>query len=314
MTIFIFLLFYFYLFFVGRGSLILLSRLNKKHRKEINIFKSNQDVFFPIISLFVLGNILFILNFFLPLKSTISFFTIISILFLFINIFDFKRVVINVENIVNHLIIPALLSISTYGINFHGDAAGYHLNAQLWLREEPIVFGISNITWAYGFQSIFEYISSVFWIKNNFVFLHFINVIFMILFFTFLSKNLFQRKSNFLFFSSFFILGFGILDNFGVDGGKNGFVVFQSIGKFDMTFAIIFLISALLIFDSLKRNKFKDSDFHLIILLSLFAFQLKVFGIYLAIPLIYYFYFYSLNPLNLFKKIYACSWEPYGNL
>tara|TARA_A100001015_G_scaffold277503_1_gene336761 strand:+ start:4817 stop:6475 length:1659 start_codon:yes stop_codon:yes gene_type:complete len=305
MTIFIFLLFYFYLFFVGRGSLILLSRLNKKHRKEINIFKSNQDVFFPIISLFVLGNILFILNFFLPLKSTISFFTIISILFLFINIFDFKRVVINVENIVNHLIIPALLSISTYGINFHGDAAGYHLNAQLWLREEPIVFGISNITWAYGFQSIFEYISSVFWIKNNFVFLHFINVIFMILFFTFLSKNLFQRKSNFLFFSSFFILGFGILDNFGVDGGKNGFVVFQSIGKFDMTFAIIFLISALLIFDSLKRNKFKDSDFHLIILLSLFAFQLKVFGIYLAIPLIYYFYFYSLNPLNLFKKIYA---------
>ena len=44
MTIFIFLLFYFYLFFVGRGSLILLSRLNKKHLKDINNFRSNQDV------------------------------------------------------------------------------------------------------------------------------------------------------------------------------------------------------------------------------------------------------------------------------
>ena len=121
--------------------------------------------FFPIISLFVLGNILFILNFFLPLKSTISFFLLFQYYFFFINILDLKRVILNVENIINHLIIPALLSISTYGINFHGDAGMYHLNAQLWLREEPIVFGISNITWAYGFQSIFEYISSIFGLK-----------------------------------------------------------------------------------------------------------------------------------------------------
>ena len=154
-----------------------------------------------------------------------------------------------------------MLSISTYGTGFHGDAAGYHLNAQLWLREEPIVFGISNITWTYGYQSIFEYISSLFWIENNYVFLHFINVIFMILFFTFLSNNLFQRENNFLFFSSLFILGFGILDNLGVDGGKNGFVAFQSIGKFDMSFSIIFFITSLLIFDSLKRNKFTNTTF-----------------------------------------------------
>ena len=117
----------------------------------------------------------------------------------------------------------------------------------------------------------------------------------MILFFTFLSKNLYQRKNNFLFFSSLFVLGFGILDNFGVDGGKNGFVVFQSIGKFDMSFSIIFFITSLLIFDSLKRNQFSNNDFHLIVLLSLFAFQLKVFGVYLALPLIYYLYYYTIN-------------------
>ena len=38
---------------------------------------------------------------------------------------------------------------------------------------------------------------------------------------------------------------FGLLDNFGVDGGKNGFVVFQSIGKFDVSFGILFLITNL---------------------------------------------------------------------
>ena len=304
MTIFIFLVFYLYLLFVGRGSLVLLSRLNKNNSEDINIFKSSQNIFFPIISLFILGNTLFVSNFFLPVKNTISFIFIISLLLIFFNIFDFKRGIFNLENIINHLIIPILLSISTYGTGFHGDAAGYHLNAQLWLREEPIVFGISNITWTYGYQSIFEYISSLFWIENNFVFLHFINVIFMILFFTFLSKNLYQRKNNFLFFSSLFVLGFGILDNFGVDGGKNGFVVFQSIGKFDMSFSIIFFITSLLIFDSLKRNQFSNNDFHLIVLLSLFAFQLKVFGVYLALPLIYYLYYYTINFSKLFKKIY----------
>ena len=305
MTVFIFLFFYFYLLFVGRGSLVLLSKLNKNNREDINIFINNQNVFFPIISLFILGNTLSIFNFFLPIKSTAYLIIIISFLLLFFNLFSLKKYKFNGQNVINHLIIPVFLSISTYGTGFHGDAAAYHLNAQLWLREEPIVFGLSNITWTYGYQSIFEYISSLFWIENNYVFLHFINVIFMILFFTFLSNNLFQRENNFLFFSSLFILGFGILDNLGVDGGKNGFVAFQSIGKFDMSFSIIFFITSLLIFDSLKRNKFSNTDFHLIILLSLFAFQLKVFGVYLAFPLIYYLYYYSISFSKLFKKTYT---------
>ena len=60
MTVFIFLFFYFYLLFVGRGSLVLLSRLNKNNSEDINIFKSSQNIFFPIISLFILGNTLFV--------------------------------------------------------------------------------------------------------------------------------------------------------------------------------------------------------------------------------------------------------------
>ena len=167
MTIFIFLVFYLYLLFVGRGSLVLLSKLNKNNREDINIFINNQNVFFPIISLFILGNTLSIFNFFLPIKSTTYLIIIISFLLLFFNLFSLKKYKFNGQNVINHLIIPVFLSISTYGTGFHGDAAAYHLNAQLWLREEPIVFGLSNITWTYGYQSIFEYISSLFWIENN---------------------------------------------------------------------------------------------------------------------------------------------------
>lgn len=304
MTVLIFIIFYLYLLFAGRGFLILLSKLNYKNSSYINTFINDKNIFFPIISLFILGNTLFIINFFLPIKLSIFFIIIFSLFLLFFNTLYFKSDIFNLENLINHLVIPILLSISTYGSNFHGDAAGYHLNVQLWLREEPIVFGISNLTWTYGYQSIFEYISSVFWIQNNFVFLHFINIVFMVLFFTFLSNNLFQRKSNFLFFSSLYIVGFGILDNFGINGGKNGFVVFQSIGKFDVSFSIILLITSLLIFDSLKRDNFLYIDFYLIILLSLFAFQLKVFGVYLALPLIYYLYHHSINFLEFIKLTY----------
>ncbi len=304
MTILIFLVFYYFLYFCGRGSLILLKFIKNKNSQEIDTFIEEQKTFFPILTFFILGNVVFISNFFISIKVFFPFLITFCIFLIFFNFFDTKRVSLSLNNLINQLIIPILLSVSTYGINFHGDAAAYHLNAQLWLREEPIVFGISNITWTYGYQSIFEYISSVFWIQDNFVFLHFINVIFMVLFFSFISDNVLNKKSNFLFYSSILIVSFGILDNFGIDGGKNGFVVFQSIGKFDISFAIIFTITNILIFDNLKNNKFKNNEFFLIVTLSLFAFQLKVFGIYLIIPLIYYFYFYSLNIKKLIAKIY----------
>lgn len=304
MTVLLFLVFYFLLFLFGRGCLLSLKKVSSKHQKEITYLVREENIFLPIFSLFILGNFGFIINFFYPLKATIPFLILASIIIIFVNLTDINLKMIKYTDLISHILIPSVLCFSAYGITFHVDAAGYHLNAQHWIRESEIVFGLSNITWTYGYQSIFEFISAIFWLDSNFIFLHFINVIFMTLFFNFLYKNLLNRDNNFLFFFSLITLGFGLLDNFGLDGGKNGFVVFQAIGKFDVSFGIIFLLTNIKIFNELKKNKFSSTEFFLIIFLALFSFQIKVFGIYLFIPLFFYLFSMRMNLINLIKKIY----------
>jgi hypothetical protein len=304
MTVLLFLVFYLLLFLFARGCLLTLKKLSSKHRKEITYLIREENIFLPIFSLFILGNFGFIINFFYPLKATIPFLIFASIIIILANLTDVNLKKIKYTDLISHILIPSILCLSTYGITFHADAADYHLNAQHWIRESEIVFGLSNVTWTYGYQSIFEFISAIFWLDSNFIFLHFINVIFITLFFNFLYKNLLNRDNNFLFFFSLITLGFGLLDNFGLDGGKNGFVVFQSIGKFDVSFGIIFLLTNIKIFNELKKNKFLLSEFFLIIFLSLFSFQIKVFGIYLFIPLVFYLFSMRMNLVNLIKKIY----------
>ena len=304
MTSILFLVFYSLLFLFGRGCLLSLKKVSRKHTKEISYLVREENIFLPIFSLFVLGNLGFIINFFYPLKKAIPFLIFVSIIIIFVNLIDFNLKKIQYKDLISHIIIPSVLGFSTYGATFHVDAAEYHLNAQHWIRESEIVFGLSNITWTYGYQSIIEFISAIFWLGDNFIFLHFINVIFMTLFFNFLYKNLLNRDNNFLFFFSLITLGFGLLDNFGLNGGKNGFVVFQSIGKSDVSFGIIFLITNIKIFNELKINKFSPTEFYLIIFLSLFSFQIKVFGIYLFIPLVFYLFSTQINLINLVKKTY----------
>ena len=98
---------------------------------------------------------------------------------------------------------------------------------------------------------------------------------------------------------------FGLLDNFGVDGGKNGFVVFQSIGKFDVSFGILFLITNLKIINEIKSKKYSSTEFHLIMFLSLFSFQIKVFGIYLLIPLLFYLTYFKISILKFINKTFT---------
>ena len=68
----------------------------------------------------------------------------------------------NIFLISSFLIIPAILSISSYGLKFHFDSIDNHLNFQYWLRESQIVFGLSNLYIAYGWSNIYEYILSNF--------------------------------------------------------------------------------------------------------------------------------------------------------
>ena len=44
------------------------------------------------------------------------------------------------------------------------------------------------------------------------------------------------------------ILAFSLLDNLGMNGGRNGFLYIQSLGKQDMTIAILYFVTTILIF------------------------------------------------------------------
>ena len=75
--------------------------------------------------------------------------------------------------------------------------------------------------------------------------------------------------------SSFILLIFSILDNFGVDGGRNGFLYVQSVGNLDVSLAVLYLITSTLIFNSLINGDFLNTDLKTFLVLSLLLFQLK---------------------------------------
>ena len=133
---------------------------------EIDIHGINIYVLYPIVGLFILGNLLFLINFFLPLKSNFSY---LVLLFLLINIYE----KINLNYFIKYMKYSSLsvfLLVSSYNVNFHYDAGLYHLNNQLWLRESNIVQGFSNIYGAFGVSSIHEYISAFYGLMNHLYF------------------------------------------------------------------------------------------------------------------------------------------------
>ena len=68
-------------------------------------------------------------------------------------------------------------------------------------------------------------------------------------------QNIFKKLAY-----NIFIIFYGILDNFGVNGGRNGYIYLQSIGKFDNAFAIVFTIFNLLIINQIITNVYKKND------------------------------------------------------
>ena len=96
-----------------------------------------------------------------------------------------------------------------------------------------------------------------------------------------------QKKYNILKNISICLIIFSILDNFGFGGGRNGFIYFQGIGKQDIAVAVLFLITAILIYLSLISNKLTVNEFFIISLLSIFIIQLKVSGF----PILFFYMF-----------------------
>ena len=135
----------------------------------------------------------------------------------------------------------------------------------------------------------FEYISSFFWFDKTYNLLHFISILFAAFFFEFLFDLINNKKHSYIQNIGIALLLFAFLDNFGRDGGRNGFIFFQGIGKQDMEIAILYVLVTLLIIISTKQKDFSNVNIFLITLLTLFIFQLKVSG---SVVLLFLFFIY----------------------
>ena len=284
------LLFSFFLF--GRAFTIIFSKKYLKISADnINVHGISIFTLYPILGFFIFGNLLFIINFFTPLKHNG-----INLIFIFLifNIFE-KVNFIELRKYFNYSLISILLLISSYNINFHYDSGLYHLNNQLWLRESNIIQGFSNIYGAFGVSSLYEYVSAYLWIDQSLILLHLINILFILTFFIFIFNGLLNSKSELIRSSSFFLLLFSLLDNVGVSGGRNGFFAIQGMGKPDVTIAILFIIASILIFASLFQTSFTRHELFIFSMLSLLIFQLKVSGATIG-------FVYLLYVINYFKE------------
>ena len=289
-------LFYSTLYLMGRGIFILYFnnfKDNISKNVSINIYNT-----LPIVGIFFLGNMLTLFNFFIPLNSKVNF-LIFSILLL-----NFKNIiyVVNAKKLLIKFFIHGVLLLSSYNIYFHYDAGLYHLGHQLLLSNNNLIIGISNIYGPYGVGSILEYISSFFWFDKTYNLLHFISILFAAFFFEFLFDLINNKKHSYIQNIGIALLLFAFLDNFGRDGGRNGFIFFQGIGKQDMEIAILYVSVTLLIIISTKQKDFSNVNIFLITLLTLFIFQLKVSGS--VVLLFYIFYLYELYKSKVSLKLY----------
>ena len=296
------ILFFNFLYFIGRGFFILINTFVSKKDYE-SFFGLKKELYYVLFSVFIIGNLSFFLNFFIPLENNIVLFLVSIFL-----IFNFKKRIYfkaKKDIIVQNILLPGILGFSSHDIGFHYDAGLYHLNNQNWIVNEKIIFGLSNIYPPFGFSSLNEYILSSFWLGNNFMNLHFLNVAFLSLFFAFLYNLIFVSQIKFYKFGAIFVVIFGFLDNFGLNGGRNGFLSIQGVGKVDNNFSIIFFLSSIFCLYILKSKNVSTSDFIMISFLVLFLIQLKVYG--LIIIFLYLFILFRFikeqNFLILFKFI-----------
>ena len=303
-TIIFFIFFYFILYFNGRGIfLITKSKLTEPFGVPINYF-------YPLISLFYIGNASLVINFFYKIDTFISMsLLLLPIIYNFFSLRYFKITKITLKNIVSFLATPLILGISSSNINLAYDAGLYHLNHQNWIRNYKIVLGLSNNHNRYGYSSIIEYINVNFWLNENYILIHFVNLIFVVFFFQLIYYFLFTKYYKF----AISILLYGLFDNFGFNGGKNGFIEIESITKQDTPFAIMFITSSILLYFYFNKS-YEDiahQEVYFLFFITLFSFELRILG---SINLLF-FVIISINKFKFMQTLkYFFTTAPIGSV
>lgn len=289
----IFVVFYIFLFFFGKGIV-----------SFFKIYFSNDLYFknlYPIFSLFLIGNINILINFFFPIRELSIILYIIYLLIAFIGFIKIINEKFEGIKLINLIVIPFLISFSSYGIKFHYDAGAYHLNFQNWTYENKIVIGLSNLNPYYSYGSIQEYIFNQFrFFELNLLFF-FVELTFITSFLCFVFSLLRQNTNSFLRNSSFFILLYLFLDNFGYKGGGNGAIQIQMVSKPDTAVGTLWIIVCMLVLNNLIEKHTDEKQQFTILLFSLFAFQLKSNAAPLIFLIIYYHFIFR-KDIKLFTK------------
>ncbi len=294
-------IFFFYLYFFGRGMIIVLSKyILGQEKLPSKIFFVNSTIAYPIVGVVFIGNFLVILNFFFPLKSTFVIFSMLMLLFPNLSVLklNFSNI-LKIEHIFYYFLIPSILIFSSFDIFYHYDAGYYHLNNQNWIRESNIIFGFVNIFWAFGMSSIYEYISSFLWFDESLILLHYLNIFFIHFFYIYLFRTIIYSKEKLLKNASIFLLIFSLLDNFGISGGRNGFIYIESIGKQDNSVAILIYFLSITLFIYIRNKEIKKLDLILLPLICLFVFQVKLSGV--MVSFFYLFFIFLLIKNNSYQ-------------
>jgi len=291
-----YILLFSYFYFSGRSFLEFVRRYFLNNKKILQTLHVKKTIIYPLVGIVFIGNLLIIVHFIFPLKSI--FVLAILIIALSGNLFNLEpiyKISFDSFNLLYYVVIPSILIFSAYDTSWHYDAGFYHLNHQNWLRESNMIFGTVNISWTFGMSSVYEYISSVLWIDKSFILIHFFTLIFIQTFYIYLIENIRNPLNIIVKNISILLILYSLLDNFGLNGGRNGFLYIQGVAKQDMAVAIIVLFISISSVMIIKSRKVDNLDILLLSILVLFAIQIKISSAMILYPAL-------LSVLILLKK------------
>jgi hypothetical protein len=270
------------LFFIGRGSVILLnfSLKNKVSLDSAKIFNVSIFYFYPIIGLLSLGNFAFLLNFIIPLEQTLLW---ILTPLIALNLMVKINMQLNRSSALNIFLVPLPFFAVASQLGFHYDAGLYHLKYQSYLRATKIIFGHVNLDFSYGFSSLADYIGAMHWISGSLVLLSFIQIPFFILFFNILNIYVFQNSSKKIKNASAYLILYLVLDNFGYKGGVNGTPNIQNIPKYDTISAILVCICVLFYLEAYSKASLSINEKRFLLFFTFAAIQIRPANIALLI-------------------------------